>query len=256
MTRLALGTLAAALAVGLGSAAPVPKDASKPDPTPDLKAAFDTAARAVKAEKWPGEDDERLLKNTARVVFERALKAAGQKPRALPVDYEKLTKLNVTGEYAGNPLNNNVLIAGTVARGSARDSVIFASGHVQLTIVENCVIVAPSVRVSTAYNCVIVSGENLKLLSARRRPNGGEGSVLVAGKWIRASTLDGAVCHVIAPGTDPSPDDPKGAVAGAKFVAIQATRGEGSIFLNEPAATKFTLTKEATHLPPKFPLAK
>lgn len=254
MTRLALGTLAAALAVGLGTAAPVPKDASKPDPTPDLRVAFDTAARAVKAQKWPGADDERLLKNTARVVFERALKAADQKPRALPVDYAGLTKLDVVGEYAGNPLNNHFLIAGSVGRVSAKNSVIFASGPVQLGIVENCVVVAPSIRASTTYNCVFIAGDHLRLISSRRRPNGGDGSVLVSGKWIRATTLDGAVCHVIAPGTDPAPDDPKG--AGAKSFAIQATRGDASIFLNEPAAAKFTLTKEPTHLPPKFPLAK
>ncbi len=256
MTRLALGTLLAALAVGLGTAAPVPKDASRPDPTPDLKVAFDAAARAVKAEKWPAEDDERILKNTARVVFERALKAADQKPRAMPVDYATLTKMNVVGEYAGNPLNNNFLIAGTVARTSAKNSVIFASGNVQLGIAENCIVVAPSIRASTTYNCVFIAGDHLRVLSSRRRPNGGEGSVLVAGKWIRASTLDGAVCHVIAPGTDPAPDDPKGAAAGVKYTAIQTTRADSVTVLNAQAVLKSTTTKDATFIEAKFPLAK
>jgi hypothetical protein len=242
-----------ALVAGVGTAAPVPKDAGKPDPTPDLKAAFEVAARAVKAEKWPGEGDEKVLKNTARVVFERALKAADQKPRPLPVDYDTLMKLDVTAEHA-KPLNGHYLIAGKVLRGTARNSVIFASGPVQLTTVENCVIVAPSVRVSTAYNCVIVAGDHLRLVSSRRR-EGGEGSVLVAGQWIRASTLDGAVCHVIRPGTDPAPDDPKGA-ANARYFAIQTNRAAGSIFLNAQDAARITLEKDETFLTPKFPLTK
>lgn len=256
MNRFVLGgfaTVLLAFAGGIGAAAPVPKDAGKPDPTPDLKAAFETVERAVKAERWPGDDDEKLLKNTARVVFERALKAGDQKQRPLPVDYETLMKLDVTAEHA-KPLNGHYLIAGKVLRGTARNSVIFASGPVQLTVVENCVIVAPSVRVSSAYNCVIVAGDHLRLVGARRR-DGGEGSVLVAGQWIRATTLDGAVCHVIRPGTDPAPDDPKGA-AKAQYFAIQTTRAEGSIFLNAQDAIRSTITKDPTCVTPKFPIAK
>lgn len=254
-TVLAIVTALAALVGGARTtiAAPVPKGAGKADPTPDLTAVFDTTRKAVKAEKWPDEDDESLLKNSARVIFERALKAADQKARPLPVDFDKLTKLDVTAEYA-QPLDGKFLITGTVVRGTAKNSVIFASERVQLTIVENCVIVAPTVRVSTAYNCTIIAGDHLRLLSSRKRPTG-EGSVLVAGQWLRASILEDAVCHVIKPGTDPAPDDPKGA-NGAKFLAIQTARATRAVFLNAKEEARITQETDITFSAPKFPLAK
>jgi hypothetical protein len=244
----------ALLLAGAGRAAPVPKDAGKVEPTPDLKAFFDAIGTAVKAEKWPAEADEKKLRDTARVVFERALKAAEHKERKLPVDFEKLTKADVAAEYKQVQLNGGFVIAGDVQITSAKDSVIFASGDVQLTTASNCVIVARNVRCTSANNCTVVAGEYIRATGTDQR-KGGEVSVLVAGQWIRVTVMNGSVCHVLRPGVLPAPDEAKLLLNGP-HPAIRVTVATNVTYLNAQDETTATRATDCTNLLPKAPIAK
>jgi hypothetical protein len=247
------GAVLLALAGGAGVAAPVPRDAGKNDPTPDFKAIFDVVAKAVQDEKWPTEADEKQLKDAPRVVFEGALKAAGQKQRRLPVSFEKLTRADVVKEYKRPSVRNALVIAGNVRVTDAQDSVIFASGDVKLGGALNCVIVARNVCANGVDNSVIVAGEFIGL-TASERTKDGDRSVLVAGQWISATELDGTICHVLRPGNRPSPEDrPR---IGAVFRAIQTNVAKDVIYLNARADTSGSAPDQQTYLPLKDPIAK
>jgi hypothetical protein len=238
------------LAGNSAPAAPIPKGAGTGEVTPDLKVFFETADKAVKAEKWPAEDDEKVLRWTAEKVFARVLKAAEQKDRKLPVEFDKLAKLPVAANYMGK-LDNQYLVTGTAKITIAQNSVIFASGHVQITTARHCVIVAPSVKVTGFDNCVIIAGDHFRATSARQRPDA-ERSVVVAGQWIRISTLTGTVCHVLRPGKEPAPDEK---VAGPQ-PAITANTTKDAIFLNDRGDTRGTDPEKQLYLAPKTPIAK
>jgi hypothetical protein len=247
-----------ALVGGAGSAAPIPKDATKVEPTPDLKAFFDTVGKAVKNEKWPAEADEKKLKDTAQVVFERVLKAAEQKERKLPVDFEKPTKADVVKEYNETVLNKGFVISSDVRVTAAWDSVIFASGNVQITTARNCVIVAQNVRCTSADNCVVIAGEFIRLTSAQTR-DGSAPSVLVAGQWIRTTGMNGTICHVIRPSGQPDPDEAKRAGNGngnGPHPAIHTNGADQVIFLNAFDESRANNPKDCTYLPQKYPIAK
>jgi hypothetical protein len=244
-------TLAASISIG---AAPVPKGASKNDSTPDLKRVFDAVGKAVKDEKWPAEADEKLLRGTAQAIFDRMLKAAAKKERKLPIEFDKLTKLNVIGEFKSNNLDGHFLIAGDARVTSARNSVIFASGNVQITGANNCVIVAQNVRCTAVDNSLVVAGHFIRLTSAWR-PNGGDGSMLVAGQWIRATGLDGTICHVIRPSGAPSPDEVRFA-GNMPNAAIRTNGATGVIYLNNREDTRGSKPDQQTYSPPKNPIAK
>jgi hypothetical protein len=249
-----VGAALLALMGGAGVAAPVPRDAGKGDPTPDLKVFFEAVTRAVKDEKWPAEADEKTLKGTPRVVRQRALKAADREERGLPVDFEKLTKANVDKEFKAPVLKEKFVIAETVEVTSARDSVIFASGDVKLGRALNCVIVARNVRITIADNCTILAGEYIEIASARTRM-GSPPSVLVAGQWIRGTLMEGTVCHVFRPGVLPAPDEAK--LAGNRpQPAIRTIRADGVVFLNAQDQTSANGPKNCTYLPQKDPIAK
>ena len=262
MTRVRFLTtvLAAVAAVfvaftgGATTAAPVPKGAGQNNPTPDLKTVFDTVGKAVKDEKWPAEADEKKLRDTARVIFERATKAAEQKDRKLPVEFEKLNKADVVKEFKNANLDGNCVIAGEVRITRAKDCVIFAEGDVQITHASNCVIVAKNVRCTVVENCVVVAGDYSRLTSARR-PNGGDGSVLVAGQWIRTTGMDGTVCHVLRPSGLPSPDEGKFG-RNLPHPAIRTNGADNVIFLNAMEETGANGPKNCTYLPQKTPIAK
>ncbi|MBM3981613.1 MAG: hypothetical protein FJ304_15310 [Planctomycetes bacterium] len=164
-----------------------------------------------------------------------------------------MTKLDVTAEHKGKPLSDNVLITGTTARTDVKNSIIFASGHVLVSNVENSVIVAPSVRATVVTNSVIVAGDYLRLVNARRADGGR--TVLVAGQWLRATTLGDAVCHVIRPGPGPSPDEAKSRPRDVPYTAIKASIIGGGVILNDRAAAQGTI-KDTTFVAPKVPLAK
>lgn len=260
MTRFVIGgfvTVCAATLVATaagGAAAPVPKDAGKADPTPDLKAFFSTVGKAVESEKWPAEADEKLLRDTARVIFERAVTAAEQKDRKLPVDFEKLTKADVAKEFRSARLEGTYLIAGDVRITSAKNSVIFASGNVQITGADNCIVIARNVRCTAVDNSVLVAGEFIRITSAWRRDREGSGSVLVAGQWIRATGLDGTICHVLRPGTSPAPGERENEQT--PHPAIRTNGAENVIFLNAMEETGANGPKNCTYLPPKTSIAK
>jgi hypothetical protein len=235
------------------TAAPVPKDAGKADPIPDLKSFFDAVGKAVEAEKWPAEMDEKMLRDTARVIFERAAKAAEQKDRKLPVDFEKLTKVDMAKEYRQALLESSFVITGDVRVTIAQNSVIFATGDVQITGAVNCIIVAKNVRCTVVDNCVVVAGEYISVTGANPRQKDGPGSVLVAGQWIRATVLDSTICHVIRPGKLPPPDDKR---MNMEQSAIQTNGAKGVIYLNDRTDTRGGNPDQQTYSPPKNPIAK
>jgi hypothetical protein len=253
LSLVVVGALLAALAGGAGSAAPIPKGAYD-NTTPDLKAFFATVGKAVEDGKWPAEADEKKLRDTARVIFERTTKAAEQKDRKLPVDFDKLTKAEVAKEFKQVRLDDAFVIARDVRVTGAKDSVIFAAGNVQITAAQNCVIVARNIDCTSVDHCVAVAGDYFEVTSAWR-PNGGDGSVVVAGQWIRATGLDKTICHVLRPGTSPPPN-------GVRFggnmphPAIRTNGADGVIFLNAQDETHAIRPKDCTYLPQKTPIAK
>ncbi len=247
------GAAILALAGGASSAAPVPKDAGKNDPTPDLKAVFDTVSKTVKDEKWPAEADEKILRGTVQQVFERALKAADQKGRKLPVDFGTLTKATVAKEIKDKSLDGGFVIAGDVRVPKIRDSVIFASGKVQVTNARNCVIIGQNVRCDVVDNCVIIAGDYVRLTQARRQ-DGEDGSVLIAGQWIRTARMDGTICHVVRPGGLPAPDEKLDDIM--VYPPIRTNGAKNVIFLNEGTATRANTLQNCTYLPQKTPIAK
>lgn len=255
LSALAATAVAVALAGGSAPAAPIPKGAGTGEAVPDLKLFFDTVGKAVKAEKWPAEDDEKILRWTADKVFARTLKAAAQPERKLPVEYDKLTKLPVGGDYQGK-LDGQYLVVGTAKITIAQNSVVFASGHVQITTARNCVIVAPTARVTGFDNTVIVAGEYFRFTSARHKKDA-ERSVVVAGQWVRGVTMVGTICHVLRPGKLPSPDEK---VAGMEpQPAISSSTAQDVIYLNEQADVRGTAAgdKPSAHVAaPKIPIAK
>ncbi len=257
MSRLVIGGFAAVLLAivgGASSAAPVPKDAGKSDPTPELKVVFDTVGKAVKDEKWPAEVDEKKLRDTARIVFDRTLKAAEQKERKLPADFDKLTKADVAKEYKAATLTGGFVVAGDVRIASAKDSAIFASGDVQITHARNCVIVAQNVRCTVVEDCTVIAGEYIRLNGADKLKDK-ERCVLVAGQWIRTTTMDGTVCHVLRPGILPSPDEGK-FNGNQPHPAIRTNGAKGVIFLNAKEETGANGPQDCTYLPQKNPIAK
>jgi hypothetical protein len=264
MKRFVLGMIVALVfAVGAPrvSAAPVPKGTGPAEATPDLYLFFETTDKAVQAEKWPEADDEKIMRWTAEKVFTRALKAAEQKERKLPVDFEKPKKLDVSKEYKNVDLESAFVIAGAVQGPSAKDSVIFATGDVEISRATNCVIVAQNVWCTVLDNCVVVAGERIRTHLVQPRQQGGAGSVLVAGLWIRSRVLDDAICHVLRPGNLPAPEEARQGLELKKNPAIGHNRAENVVFLNAEDDTgivtgRGVAPKNCTYAPPKTPIAK
>ncbi|MBN9119277.1 MAG: hypothetical protein J0I06_08970 [Planctomycetes bacterium] len=243
-----------ALAGAPGAAAPVPKGAGKSDPVPDLKTVFDTVSKAVKDEKWPAKADEIKLKDTARAVFGRVLKAAEQTERGLPVDFEKLKKLDVVEKFSADTVENEFVIADEVCVGGAKNAVLFASGTAQIAVAQRCIIVGRNVKCANTRNCVIISGGYVRLLSDRPGDDK-NGSVLVAGQWIRAAALEGTICHVLHPGGRQPPDEVK--FAGNRLQPAILTAGaEKVIFLNARDDTDPGVFTNCLHVPQKNPIAE
>jgi hypothetical protein len=274
MTRFAL-TAALAAALGAlapdGSAAPVPKGAENRNTAPDLKLALDAVARAVKAQKWPNADDEKLLLDSALRVLNNAQKAADLKEGALPADLTKLGKLDVMEHYelkvvppagggfvAARNTENKFIVCGSAKGSIVKNSVVFASGDIQFTTAYDSVIVGKNVRVTGLTNCVLISTDYARVSTSRQR-NDGDRNVLIAGQWLRGVTLTGAVCHVVKPTGAPFPDDPViPNVLPARGPAIRGSTATGAIFLNDAAEVSVTgkAQSDAKFVTPKTPIAK
>lgn len=255
MTRVRfLSAFVAALLAGPDAlAAPVPKDDGKPDSTPDLKAFFTAVGKAVENEKWPAEADEKKLRDTARTIFERATTAAERKGRKLPVAFEDLSKSDVVKELKSTKIEGAFLIAGDVQLTVAKNSVIFASGHVQLTRAVDCVIVARSVRANAADNCLVVAGDSIRATGADRGSRE-DGSVLVAGRLIRVTGARGAICHVLRPEFGQQFPDEK--LGDPTAPPIRMTTANAVTVLNAAEYWKTTTNKNSTTVVPKTPIAK
>jgi hypothetical protein len=256
MIRLLAGlAVCAALAASASSAAPIPKDAGTGDATPELKPFFDAVGKAVEAERWPAETDEQLFRGTARGIFMRATKAAEQKDRKLPVEFEKLTKADVVKEYQKDRLDNGFVIAGDVKVRFASDSVIFASGKAEVTHAGNCIIIAKNVKCAGATDCLVVAGEYANVTVVQTNVKDGYTSVVVAGQWIRSVILNDAICHVIRPGKLPPPEFTP-TPTNTPYPAIKNNRARNVVYLNERADTSGKDADQQTYAPPKNPIAK
>lgn len=241
-----------ALAAGAGTAAPVPKEGAPGDSAPDLKTFFTAVGKVVKDERWPPEEDEKKLRDTVRTVFDRALQAADQKGRKLPVEFNLLTRLDVVGEFKADTVEGEFVIADAVRVTTAKNSVILASGAVHITGAANCVIVGRNVKSTSTNNCVVIAGGYIRLFSDRR--GDGERSVLIAGQWIRATSLEGTICHVLRPGGRQPPDEVKFA-GNRPQPAIQTGSADEAIFLNAWDAVSAFDPKKHPYLPQKNPIA-
>ena len=260
MTRVRfLGTLVVAcaaiiaLASDAGMAAPIPKERRRDDPA-NLKAFFAAIGKVVQDGKWPSAADEKKLLDSPRVVCEIMLRAAKQKERPLPVDVEKLVRKDIVREYKETGLNNGFVITENLRVTGARDSVIIASGDVQITSARNCVIVGQNVRITSVDDCVIVAGEYIRLTGANRR-NGSAGSVLVAGHWIRTTVMDGTICHVLEPTGQPAPDGIQ-RPGTPPVPAISTNQAKDVIYLNDRTDTQGSNADQQTYIPQKTPVAK
>jgi hypothetical protein len=99
-----------------------------------------------------------------------------------------------------------------------------------------------------------IAGEYIRLNGADKSKDG-NGCVLVAGQWIRTTSMDGTVCHVLRPGILPSPDE--GKFGGNRpHPAIRTNRATGVIFLNNRDDTGANGPQGCTYLPQKTPIAK
>lgn len=271
MTRFAVGAVLTAALGALAPAAPVPKGAEERGAAPDIKRTLDAVARAVKAQKWPDAEEEKQLLAFAQQVLNNVHKAADLKERALPADATKLAKVDVLEHYepkvgaaggavgvAARTTDGKFLLCGSAKGSIIRNSVVFASGDVQFTTATNCVIVGKNVKLTSATNCTVIAAEYVRLSSARKQ--GDDGSVLVAGKWIRGSLLTGALCHVVKPTGEPMPDDPLNPVAApaGRSPAIRTSTATGAVFLNDAADVSVTskLASQQKFVTPKTPIAK
>lgn len=226
-------------------AAPIPKVKSK-DTVPDLGEMYDRVGKIVKAGKWPAQDEEKALADTVTGVFQRMVKAAGQKERELPVAIDGLQKLVVEGLSHEVSRENQFVIAGRARSTGMKNCMVFAD-EIQCTSAVDCILVGKTVRCTSIQNCVIVAEESIQLTVAK------EGnSVLCAGQWIRANQLANVLCHIVNPSNAPAPRN----LFGGESVAIRCTRGKDSVFLNEKSDFKATSAENSQHLPQKDSIAK
>jgi hypothetical protein len=240
--------IAFALSAAAGTA-PIPKDAGKAAEVPDLKALLTSIGNAVEKEKWPAEADEKLLREAVDKVFNKALAAAEQKERKLPIDIDKLRKVDVTKGYKVTGLKDAFLIAGDVEITGVQNSVIFASGNVRVTSATNSVIVAKNLRCTSLRESVVIAGESIQATGIIDRDTAG--SVIVAGQKIKATVLQNVVCHVVRPDDKPPPD--KEPLLLVK--PISSNRSTNVYFLNVMEDTR-TGNENCKFLPLKTPIAK
>lgn len=233
------------------AAAPIPAQALKDQPV-ELKKVQDILDKAVKAGKWPGAADEIKLKDAIQKCMERTLRAVEMEERKLPADWTKLEKTDVAAEHLEGGVMGRTVIAGDVQGTSASNSIILATGDVKFTVLSNCIVIGKNVRFTGARGSLVVADELIRGTSARDQPNGKDGSILIAGQWIRMTGASGAVCHVIRPGVNPSPED-KGV---GPFTAIRMTSAERVLFLNEPDHIQLNRNRDNTMKPAKPAIAK
>ena len=103
-----------------------------------------------------------------------------------------------------------------------------------------------------AKNCVIIADEFVRGTSLNGNAKEKTTGMVVAGKWIRLTSVTGAVCHVLHPGTEPTPDDPKG----VDPAPIRITSPKEVVFLNKVDDAKVTVKADSRWIEPKTPLAK
>jgi hypothetical protein len=227
-------TVALLLASGFGARPAVAAPALKtPDPAADgiadLTAAHALMERAVEAGKLAAADERRLL-DTVRQLQATLRKAADLPAAELPVGPDGLDRGDLAKAVRQANVRRTMVVAGDVEGTVARDAIILASGTVKFTILERCVVLGHTVRFTRATACVIAAAEFVRGTGVDPGPGGKAESIIVAGKWLRATSVSGAVCHIRRPGDDPAPDDPKAVPA----KAIRLTQAKGVIFLNRP----------------------
>jgi hypothetical protein len=230
------------------TAAPALKGEAKSDTlSPDRL--VELAARAVRDGKLPAADEQKV-RDSVRNLLQRVTKAADADNATLAVEFNRLERPSVERSFEKVRVANAFVVAGDVRGTAATDSVIVASGEIKFTSVTNCVLVGKTVRFTGARNCVVVATEFIRGTGVDLGKDDAGRSVLVSGQWIRLTSAAGAICHVLRPGTDPAPDDPRGMPS----PAIRMTSARDVVFLNLATDVRTTSQKNCRHVELNSPL--
>jgi hypothetical protein len=250
VTRLAIAfaVLVASAWPGLGAPAlkgpPTDRDA-------DLHGLHALIRKAEDGKPLPDRDEQRAL-DTIRTLLSRVTQAAEIPVRELPVRIDSLTKSDVTKEFRQTILHKALVVGGEVRGTSASNSIILASEEVQFTTLTNCVVVGKTVRFGGVRNCVIIADEFVRGKDVGGTKGEPDGSVIVSGRWIRLTSATDTVVHVLRPGTEPAPYDPKGLLV----TPIRMTTARNVRFLNKSDEVGTTTRTDCKCLESKSPLAK
>jgi hypothetical protein len=239
-----------ALRPSIANAAPALKSEAKSD-IADLTQLHALIAEAVKDGKWPSEADQKKCRDAIRALVQQVAARSGVPERKLPVEFDQVEKADVGPTFKQTRVQRRFVIAGEVQATSAEDSVIFASDVARFTSVTNCIIVGKTVRFTGASNSIVIASEFVRGTGVDPRSPEEDRSIIVAGKWIRFTVADGAICHVLHPAAGPAPDEPKG--FSNKAIALNSARKV--IFLNGANDVQARLT-DCHFVEVKSPLQK
>jgi hypothetical protein len=234
-----------------GVAAPALKDPPK-DREPNLQAIHELIRKTVEDGKALPDWGEQRTTDTLRTLLARVSQLAETPDRELPAKFDALKKSDAAKEFRQTRVEKELVVGGEVRGTLASHSIILASGDVQFTSLDHCVVVGKTVRFTGARNCVIIGEEFVRGTGVGGGKDQPDGSVIVSGRWIRLTTASDAVLHVLRPGTDPSPDDRKG----ENYPPIRLTVAQKVQFLNKSDNVGTTRRTDCRCLELKSPLAK
>ncbi len=246
-SRPALALAAVLLAAASAAAAPIPKDRTADGPT-DLAALQALVAKAAEAGQWPEAGDGGRAERAVARFAAAAVKAGGLPERASPVAAaaDRPTEFHKEAKVLSAKGKTFVVAGGRFS--SISDCVVVAAGDVELLSARNVVVFAGgTAKVSTLQNGVVVAGRGVDVSSTsplradpfkareleKNEKPGEAGSVLVAGRWLRAGSANGCTCWVRNP--EAPPPEP-GAKGDPKPVTIGTA--VNVLFLNPPETRK------------------
>jgi hypothetical protein len=230
--------------------APPPK--TNPEPTvADLSSARSILKKAADSGSWPSAEDETSVLKTIQLLSDLMCKAADVPTRKSPVTRDDLERLSVTNRFDQNECKKSIVIAKDGRITAASDSIILATGDVQITSIKNCIVFAKNVRITGISNGVVVAEDFLRATGADKLADG-SGSLLVGGRWVQLTGAEGAICHVVKPGTDPPPDRNWE----KSSPAVRMTSAKNIIILNAAEHWKATSESNCKTIELKTPITK
>jgi hypothetical protein len=227
----------------------------KPDPkdqsVANLTALHALIENAIKDGKWPSDADERRALDAVRILHNSTHKQIELTPEKLPVEVAQTEKADIAKEFKKGNCERLFVLAGDVQGTAARNSIIFAAGQVKFTVIENCIVVGEAVQFTTMKNSIIIASKYVRGTGIIKSDHPKAKAVIVSGQWLRVTSASGAICHILRPGSDPAPDDPKGLAN-----PIRMTGAREVCFLNRPEDVKTTSSTDCRFIELKAPLAK